>query len=60
MSMRRWLFVIPVLAFGLLAAGFYIGLGIDQQVLPSALLDRPPGPRQPGQYIRLLVSALSS
>lgn len=39
--MRRWLFVIPVLAFGLLAAGFYIGLGIDQQVLPSALLDQP-------------------
>ena len=41
-SMRRsWLFVVPVLIFGLMAAVFYVGLGIDQKVLPSALIDEP-------------------
>ena len=39
--MRRWLFVIPVLAFAAIAAAFYVGLGIDPNVLPSALIDEP-------------------
>jgi len=37
--MRRWLFIIPVAVFGLMAAGFYVGLGIDPNILPSALID---------------------
>jgi cytochrome c biogenesis protein CcmG/thiol:disulfide interchange protein DsbE len=37
--MRRWLYLIPVVVFGLMAAGFYAGLGIDSNVLPSALID---------------------
>ena len=37
--MRRWLYLLPVLLFALMAAGFYIGLGIDTNVLPSALID---------------------
>lgn len=39
--MRRWLFVIPIVAFAAMAAAFYVGLGIDQTVLPSALIDEP-------------------
>jgi cytochrome c biogenesis protein CcmG/thiol:disulfide interchange protein DsbE len=39
--MRRWLYLLPVALFGLLAAGFYIGLGIDSNVLPSPLIDEP-------------------
>jgi cytochrome c biogenesis protein CcmG, thiol:disulfide interchange protein DsbE len=38
---RHWVFVLPVLIFALLALGFYIGLGIDATVLPSALIDEP-------------------
>ena len=37
--MRRWLYLVPVAVFGLIAAGFYVGLGIDANVLPSALID---------------------
>ncbi|HWD58701.1 MAG TPA: DsbE family thiol:disulfide interchange protein [Stellaceae bacterium] len=37
--MRRWLYLLPVLVFGLMAAGFYFGLGIDENVLPSPLID---------------------
>ena len=39
--MRRWLYVLPVIVFGLIAAGFYLGLGIDNNVLPSALIIEP-------------------
>jgi cytochrome c biogenesis protein CcmG/thiol:disulfide interchange protein DsbE len=38
---RRWIFVLPVAVFGLMAAGFYVGLGVDSTVLPSALIDEP-------------------
>jgi cytochrome c biogenesis protein CcmG, thiol:disulfide interchange protein DsbE len=38
---RGWLYLLPVGFFALLAAGFYVGLGIDSQVLPSALIDQP-------------------
>jgi cytochrome c biogenesis protein CcmG/thiol:disulfide interchange protein DsbE len=37
--MRRWLYVLPIVVFGLMAAGFYYGLGIDSNVLPSALIN---------------------
>ena len=37
--MRRWLYLLPVVVFGLMAAGFYVGLGIDNNVLPSALIN---------------------
>ena len=37
--MRRWLYLLPVVVFGLMAGGFYVGLGIDSNVLPSALID---------------------
>jgi len=35
------MFLIPAAVFALLAGGFYLGLGIDQSVLPSPLLDQP-------------------
>lgn len=38
---RRWIYLLPMLLFGLLAGGFYIGLGIDSSVLPSPLIDKP-------------------
>ena len=38
---RRWIYLLPVALFGILAAGFYIGLGIDSNVLPSPLIDQP-------------------
>jgi cytochrome c biogenesis protein CcmG, thiol:disulfide interchange protein DsbE len=41
MMARRWLFIIPVVLFALMAVAFYVGLGIDQTVLPSALIDEP-------------------
>jgi cytochrome c biogenesis protein CcmG/thiol:disulfide interchange protein DsbE len=41
MSRRGWIFVLPVVLFLALAAGFYRGLGIDSQVLPSPLIDQP-------------------
>jgi len=39
--MRRWLYVLPVVVFGLMATAFYVGLGIDSNVLPSALINKP-------------------
>ena len=41
MNRRGWIFVLPLAVFALLAAGFYVGLGIDSNVLPSALIDQP-------------------
>ena len=41
MNKRGWIFLIPAAVFGLLAAGFYAGLGIDPSVLPSPLIDQP-------------------
>jgi cytochrome c biogenesis protein CcmG/thiol:disulfide interchange protein DsbE len=37
--MCRWLYLLPVAVFALMAAGFYVGLGIDNNVLPSALIN---------------------
>jgi cytochrome c biogenesis protein CcmG, thiol:disulfide interchange protein DsbE len=37
--MQRWFYVLPVVVFGLMAAGFYFGLRIDSNVLPSALIN---------------------
>jgi cytochrome c biogenesis protein CcmG/thiol:disulfide interchange protein DsbE len=37
--MRRWLYLAPIVVFALIAAGFYVGLGRDENVLPSALID---------------------
>jgi cytochrome c biogenesis protein CcmG, thiol:disulfide interchange protein DsbE len=37
--MRRWLYVLPVVVFALMAGGFYVGLGTDQNILPSALIN---------------------
>jgi cytochrome c biogenesis protein CcmG, thiol:disulfide interchange protein DsbE len=39
--MRRWFYALPVVIFALLAAGFYFGLGRDQETLPSALINDP-------------------
>jgi cytochrome c biogenesis protein CcmG/thiol:disulfide interchange protein DsbE len=39
--MRRWPYLLPVAVFALMAGGFYLGLGIDSNVLPSALIDEP-------------------
>jgi cytochrome c biogenesis protein CcmG/thiol:disulfide interchange protein DsbE len=39
--MRRWLYLLPVVVFVLMAGGFYFGLGIDSNVLPSPLIDEP-------------------
>jgi cytochrome c biogenesis protein CcmG, thiol:disulfide interchange protein DsbE len=41
MNRRGWISVVPFAVFALMAAGFYVGLGIDSNVLPSALIDRP-------------------
>jgi cytochrome c biogenesis protein CcmG, thiol:disulfide interchange protein DsbE len=41
MTRRGWIFVLPAVVFALLAGGFYVGLGIDSNVLPSALIDQP-------------------
>ena len=37
--MRRWLYLLPVVVFALMAGGFYVGLGIDPNILPSALIN---------------------
>jgi len=42
--MRRWLYLLPVAVFALVAAGFYLGLGRDTDVLPSPLIDEPAPP----------------
>lgn len=39
--MRRLLFVLPVLAFLLIAGGLAMGLGRDPSILPSTLIDKP-------------------
>ena len=39
MIRRGWVYVLPAAVFGLMAAAFYFGLGIDAKVLPSALID---------------------
>jgi cytochrome c biogenesis protein CcmG/thiol:disulfide interchange protein DsbE len=41
MTRRRLIYLLPVVVFALLAAGFYVGLGIDTNVLPSPLIDQP-------------------
>jgi cytochrome c biogenesis protein CcmG/thiol:disulfide interchange protein DsbE len=41
MNSRRSLYLLPVVVFLLLAGGFYRGLGIDSNVLPSPLIDQP-------------------
>ena len=41
MKRAHWIFLIPAAVFMLLAGGFYLGLGIDQDVLPSPLIDQP-------------------
>jgi cytochrome c biogenesis protein CcmG, thiol:disulfide interchange protein DsbE len=41
MNNRRWLYLLPAAVFASLAAGFYVGLGIDSNVLPSPLIDQP-------------------
>ncbi len=41
MTRFRWVFLLPVAVFAVLAAGFYVGLGIDSNVLPSALINEP-------------------
>ena len=38
---RSLLFALPLVVFGLLATGFYVGLYTDTNVLPSALIDEP-------------------
>jgi cytochrome c biogenesis protein CcmG/thiol:disulfide interchange protein DsbE len=39
--MRRWLYLLPVAVFALIAVGFYVGLSRDPEVLPSPLIDEP-------------------
>jgi cytochrome c biogenesis protein CcmG/thiol:disulfide interchange protein DsbE len=41
MNKRGWIFLIPAAVFALLAVGFLAGLGIDPNVLPSPLIDKP-------------------
>ncbi|MSP82654.1 MAG: DsbE family thiol:disulfide interchange protein [Alphaproteobacteria bacterium] len=38
---RRWLFLLPVAVFALLAAAFAVGLGRDPTLVPSVLIDQP-------------------
>jgi len=38
---RRWIFLLPAAVFALMAGGFYVGLGLDSNVLPSPLIDQP-------------------
>lgn len=39
--MSRWVVFIPVTLFAAVAAAFWLGLGRDPSVLPSALIDQP-------------------
>jgi cytochrome c biogenesis protein CcmG/thiol:disulfide interchange protein DsbE len=41
MKRLRWAALAPIIVFGLIAAAFYGGLGIDTMVLPSPLIDEP-------------------
>jgi cytochrome c biogenesis protein CcmG/thiol:disulfide interchange protein DsbE len=38
---RRWLYLLPGALFLLLMAGFWVGLQVHSDVLPSPLIDRP-------------------
>jgi cytochrome c biogenesis protein CcmG/thiol:disulfide interchange protein DsbE len=42
--MRRWLYLLPVAVFALVAVGFYVALGTDTDVLPSPLIDKEAPP----------------
>jgi cytochrome c biogenesis protein CcmG, thiol:disulfide interchange protein DsbE len=37
--MKRWLYLLPVAVFALMAAGFFVGLRTDTETLPSALIN---------------------
>ena len=39
--MRRLLYIVPALVFGLIAAWLLAGLGLDPKTLPSAMIDKP-------------------
>jgi cytochrome c biogenesis protein CcmG/thiol:disulfide interchange protein DsbE len=39
MKWLRLAYIVPAVVFGLVAAGFYFGLGLDAMVLPSPLID---------------------
>ena len=39
--MRRLLYIVPALVFGLIAAYLLAGLGIDPKAVPSAMIDKP-------------------
>src|SRR5262249_12185220 len=39
--MRRLIFILPIVAFGALAAYFFVSLSRDPSVLPSAMIDKP-------------------
>jgi cytochrome c biogenesis protein CcmG, thiol:disulfide interchange protein DsbE len=41
MTRRGWIYLLPAALFAALVAGFYGGLGIDTQTLPSPLIDKP-------------------
>ena len=41
MTARRWLYALPAVVFAGLAAAAFIGLRIDNQTLPSPLIDQP-------------------
>ena len=41
MTMRRLLYLIPVIVFGAVGIGLAVGLTRDPGTLPSALIDRP-------------------
>jgi cytochrome c biogenesis protein CcmG/thiol:disulfide interchange protein DsbE len=41
MPKRRWLFVLPVVIFAAMSVAFFVGLGTDSTILPSALIDEP-------------------
>ncbi|HTV90590.1 MAG TPA: DsbE family thiol:disulfide interchange protein [Stellaceae bacterium] len=38
---RRWVFVLPSALFALLVGGFYVGLQVHSDVLPSPLINQP-------------------
>ncbi len=39
--MRRLLYIVPALVFGLIAAYLLAGLGLDPKALPSVMIDKP-------------------
>ena len=38
---KRWVYVLPAVLFAVLTVAAYVGLGIDQNTLPSPLIDQP-------------------